>query len=97
MEKYFLTLSNNVIILGTLVSENDSTFTLGKPYMVVNDGSQVLLIPYLTDIINQETDEMVFLKSNVINVVKADTNTSLVRKYVETTTGIKAGEELILG
>ena len=97
MEKYFLTLSNNVVVLGTLVSEDENSLKIKSPYMVVNNGTEMLLLPYLQDILNQNIDELVFLKSNVINVVKADTNTSLVRKYVETTTGIKTGEELILG
>jgi hypothetical protein len=97
MEKFFLTLSNNVVVLGGFKDETPESITLTDPYMVVNDGSQVLLLPYLTDIINQKSPEMVFLKSNIINAIQADSNTSLVRKYSEEITGIKTGGEILLG
>ena len=97
MEKFFLTLSNNAVVLGGFVSENSESVTLSKPYLVINDGGQILLLPYLVDVLNQEIENTIFLKSNIINVIEADSNTSLVRKYTETITGIKTGEEIILG
>ena len=96
MEKFFVTLSNNVVVLGGFKDENPESITLEDPYMVVNDGSQVLLLPYLTDIINQKSKEMVFLKSNIINVIQAE-NTKLVQTYIKETTGIETGGEILLG
>jgi len=96
LEKFFITLSNNVVVLGGFKSENSESITLENPYMVVNDGSQVLLLPYLTDIINQKSKEMIFLKSCIINVIEAE-NTSLVQTYIKETTGIETGGEILLG
>jgi hypothetical protein len=56
----------------------------------------MLLIPYLQDIINQPVNDIVFLKSNVINVIKAE-KSELVDTYIKSITGIETGGELILG
>jgi hypothetical protein len=96
VNKFFLTLSNNVVIIGGFISEDESSITLEDPYMVVNNGAETLLLPYLTDIINQKSDKMIFLKSNIINVIEAQ-NTKLVQTYVKEISGIETGGEILLG
>jgi hypothetical protein len=96
MNKFFLTLSNNAVIIGGFVSEDESSITLEKPYMVVNNGSEMLLLPYLTDIINQKSDSMIFMKSNILNVIEAE-NTKLVQTYIKEISGIETGGEILLG
>jgi hypothetical protein len=96
LDKFYLTLSNNVVVIGGFKDESPESITLDNPYMVVNDGNQVLLLPYLTDIINQKSNEMVFLKSNIVNVIQAE-NTNLVQTYIKEITGIEGGGEILLG
>jgi hypothetical protein len=96
VSKFFLTLSNNVVVIGGFVAEDETSITLESPYMIVNNGSEVLLLPYLTDIINQKSEKMIFLKSNIINVIEAE-NTSIVKTYIKEISGIEMPTEIILG
>jgi hypothetical protein len=96
LDKYFLTLSNNVVVIGGILEETAEYLKLSNPYMLVNDGSQVLLIPYLVDIINQKVTEMVFLKTNIINIVQAENNSKIVQTYIKETTGIESDSEIII-
>jgi hypothetical protein len=96
LDKYFLTLSNNVVVIGGILEETPEYLKLSNPYMLVNDGSQVLLIPYLVDIINQKVKEMVFLKTNIINIVQAENSSKIVQTYIKETTGIESDSEIII-
>jgi hypothetical protein len=93
--KYFLTLSNNAVVIGGIVEEKSDYIKLSKPYLLINDGSQILLIPYLVDIINQNVNEIVFLKSNIINIIEVQ-KTKILDTYLKEITGIQENSEIII-
>ena len=94
--KYF-TLSNNVILIGKVEEETEDSFIVKKPFMIVNNGESVMLIPYMNDLIGQEVDICELNKNQIISIIETKNN-DLLQTYIKEITGIEVpGEELILG
>ena len=91
----FIVLNNNVILIGR-ISEGKNSVKIQKPYMVVPEGNQVILIPYLRDILGQDVQEIDIQKSNILTTIQAENNTIL-QTYLKEISGIETGGEILLG
>ena len=91
----FVVLNNNVILIGGVLDKEDS-INIQKPYMVVPEGNQVILIPYLRDILGQNVQEIDILNSNVLTTIPAENNTIL-QTYLKEISGIETGGDILLG
>jgi hypothetical protein len=98
MDNYkYLTLSNNVILIGKLEKEESDFYILKKPYMIVTNGESVMLIPYMADLISQNVDTCKITKNQVISIIEAN-NTEILQTYIKEITGIETPDnQLILG
>ena len=99
-EIYHFVLSNSVII-GKFLGESEDFLRISKPYLLLSDGQQLVIIPYLAEILNQELEVLELSKNQLVSKpIEIDKSSSVYTEYVKAATGIEVAgspKELILG
>ena len=98
MQNSFIILDNNVILLGQMPDTEISGKTLKilNPYLVIPDNKQVLIIPYMKDILGQEVKEIDINSAHILTILSAENN-SILQTYLKEISGIVTNDEIILG
>ena len=95
MENKYIILNNNAVLISSVKDEGDS-YLLKKPYLVIPDGGNIILIPWLKDLLGFEVNETSIDKSNVLTVIDCENN-SVLQTYIKQISNIVTNDEIILG
>ena len=92
----FFILSNNIVIIAKSIGFEDG-YELQDPYMVYHNQGQVMLTPYLQDVIGQKAETIEIKNKDILTITPAETKNDILQSYLKQISGIETGGELILG
>jgi len=91
--KYVL-LNNNAILIGSVELDGDSCI-IQDPYLIQNNGTEVLLIPFLEATLKQKMKTFKTHERNILSIIDAEKN-DILDTYLSSITNIELPKKEII-